>query len=414
MGRNCSIIAALLITITTAACGQDYTIPIDTVYPFILYEADTLYWGNDSSQLVEFYRNLDTVLQTQSGNISILHIGGSHVQAGIMSHRIRTRLLQAAAGRPASRGILFPYAAANKCNNPHDYTVTRSRPFTLIRNVYPTHDYPLGITGIAVWCADTLSSFSIRFNDSLLPVESDTVILLGNTKGWPTDPVLKVDTLYHFPDYKDTTTGRYYFYFDRPIRDFTFFFPCSKGDTFIVNGILLKNRRPGITFHSVGVNGADVEAYLRCQNLERDLALIQPDLVIFGIGVNDAFDANFDTLVFKNRYIRLIEKIRTVNPRCAFIFITNNDTYKRVRRGHYSVNRKGPAARDAMYRLAEYAGGAVWDQFAIMGGLESMEQWRQNKLARYDRVHFTTDGYNLIGDLFYNAFIRELPRHEHR
>jgi len=47
--------------------------------------------------------------------------------------------------------------------------------------------------------------------------------------------------------------------------------------------------------------------------------------------------------------------------------------------------------------------GAVFDQFEIMGGLQSMEKWRLAKLAQNDRIHFTKAGYELIGKLLFNA-----------
>ncbi|MDD4395772.1 MAG: GDSL-type esterase/lipase family protein, partial [Bacteroidales bacterium] len=132
---------------------------------------------------------------------------------------------------------------------------------------------------------------------------------------------------------------------------------------------------------------------------------INPDLVIFGIGINDAAGKDFDTTAFENNYLQLIQRIRSVNPDCAFIFMTNNDSYKRYSRKKYSVNMNGPIIRRSFYRLAQQTGGAVWDQFDIMGGLRSMEKWRTAQLAQYDRVHFTYKGYNLMGDLFYNAFV---------
>ena len=55
------------------------------------------------------------------------------------------------------------------------------------------------------------------------------------------------------------------------------------------------------------------------------------------------------------------------------------------------------------YRLADDCGGAVWDQFEIMGGLESMDTWYKEGLAQKDRIHFTNAGYKLLGDLLSNA-----------
>lgn len=379
---------------------------------YIHFEEDTLYWGHDSSTLVHFFSKLDHLLKTKQGNLHILHIGGSHIQAGTMTHRIRTHLLDELGEPAASRGFLFPYSTAPKCNNPYDYRISKMRPFNLIRNVYANHTFPLGASGIAVWTADTLNSFTVQMNAPNYDFAADTILLLGSAHGHSIDPILKEDTIYHFPDSIDLNKGIYFYYLQRKIKDFTIFLPCSKGDTFVVNGIILKNERPGITLSTIGVNGAQVTSYLRCANFTRDLELLHPDLVLFSIGVNDAFGNSFDTLIFKNNYLKLVEQIRSVNPDCAFIFFSNNDTWKRGTKSRYYVNSTGPLVADVMYRLADLTGGAVWDQFSIMGGLRSMDDWRKKGLAQKDRVHFTAAGYNLVGDLFYEAFIRELKKRE--
>ncbi|MCQ2283979.1 MAG: GDSL-type esterase/lipase family protein [Bacteroidales bacterium] len=374
---------------------------------YIHFDEDTLYWGSRTGNVQNLFTRLDQLLTTKQGDLHIVQIGGSHIQAGTMSHRIRKHLLDEYGASPASRGMIFPYSTAANCNNPHDYRVSKDKTFNLIRNVYQNYTFPLGASGIAVWNANEMNSITIKMNDSEHDFTADTIILLGSTRGWPIDPILKEDTIYHFPDHEDTVNGRYYFFFDHPVRDFTLYFPCSQGDTFIVNGILLKNSLPGITYTSIGVNGAQVTSYLRCQNFVRDMKLLQPDLVIFNIGVNDAYGAGFDSIGFKNNYLKLVQKIREANPNCSFIFFSNNDTWKRARKGYY-VNPTGPEVKDVMFRLADLTGGAVWDQFSIMGGLKSMETWRRKGLAQKDHVHFTAAGYNLIGDLFYDAFIREI------
>ena len=380
----------------------------DSTFAFIRFNDDTLCWGKDSMPLVRFYEKLDRVIRTRRGNVHIMHIGGSHVQAGTMSHRIRKHVLAEYGGEPADRGLIFPYSAANACNNPRDYCITRSDVFSLIRNVYKEYPSPLGMSGISVYCTQSTHSIKFRMNEPDYDFATDTLVLFGRSNGMYIDPVLKYDTIWRFPDEADLDNERYYFYLDRPLQEFTFYFPCGAADTFFVNGVWLKNGKPGVTFTSIGVNGAAVPSYLRCKNFTRDMKAFPPDLVIFGIGVNDAFGNDFDSTAFKNNYLQLIARIREANPDCAFIFLSNNDTWKKVRRGRYAVNNTGPEVSDVMHRLANLTGGACWDQFEVMGGLGSMAKWQAKGLAQKDRVHFTVNGYNLIGDLFWHAFVQPL------
>ena len=163
--------------------------------------------------------------------------------------------------------------------------------------------------------------------------------------------------------------------------------------------------------HGIGVNGASVPSYLRCEDFERDLALIKPDLVIFGIGINDAAEKDFDKWIFKQNYKELIKIIQRVNPDCAMLFMTNNDSFKRIKKNKYQVNENGLVAQQAFMEMGKKYNAAVWDQFDIMGGLNSMKEWEDAGLAKKDKVHFTNEGYRLLGDLLYNAFIDRYIEH---
>ena len=400
---------SLLILLCTTASAQS-PVPVDTL-PFAHFENDTLAFDPATSNLTDFFQKMDKVIASGEGNVNILHIGGSHVQAGTMSHRIRRNLLNDFPDRVARRGMIFPYSVAPKCNNPADYRVGKNVTFSLIRNVYKDIDRPLGVTGIAVYTSDTTAQIKIRLNDSTIAFPTHHIVLLGYPDStWALDydvrvvPSIIVGDDEYYPVEIDTNARRYIY--DVPTMKDSFLLKINNYDntTFTLTGILLDDDAPGLTFHSIGVNGAQVTSYLKCVNFEEDLQLLSPDLVIFGIGINDAAGSNFDTVAFKNNYLELTRRIRTVSPDCAFIFLTNNDSYRKVKK-KYSVNHNGELAREVFYRLAAETGGAVWDQFDIMGGLRSMDKWRIAGYAQYDRVHFTVKGYNLIGNLFYNAFI---------
>ena len=65
-------------------------------------------------------------------------------------------------------------------------------------------------------------------------------------------------------------------------------FSITKLDTlqkeFALYGLLLETDDPGICYHSIGVNGASVPSYLRCDMFSQHLTQVIPDLVIFSIG----------------------------------------------------------------------------------------------------------------------------------
>ena len=171
-----------------------------------------------------------------------------------------------------------------------------------------------------------------------------------------------------------------------------------------------ENDWDGLVYHAVGINGADVPAWLRCRHLPEDLKLIRPDLAIFGIGINDANvpPQKFDPEQFKAHYRELIALFKSANPHCALLFVTNNDCLLNLGRRHGKrTNPNTARVAKAFKELAAETGGAVWDQYHIMGGSRSSALWRGKRLMRPDRIHFTAEGYHLIGDMLYNAIITD-------
>ena len=61
--------------------------------------------------------------------------------------------------------------------------------------------------------------------------------------------------------------------------------------------------------------------------------------------------------------------------------------------------------RPAFEEIAAGCDGAYWDLYDIMGGAGSMDAWVNANLARTDRIHFTPDGYTILGNLLFNALM---------
>ncbi len=373
-------------------------------YPFIRYKENRLQYADRSESLARFFDRWQRMEATGQGNINIVHIGGSHVQAGTMSNTIRQRLMHDHPRLVAGRGMLFPYSAAARCNNPADYRVRCPQKVALTRNIYKEYPHPLGLCGISITASDSLTEVGILLRDSTVDYATSRIIVLGHS-GQGVVPQLLIDGRTVYPSYVDRRTDRHVFNLAGAVDSFVVQLPCRAGEQFTLTGIYLDNLKPGFSFHSIGVNGASVPDYLRCQHFTRDLRLLRPDMVIFGLGINDASKSDFDTAQFRLHYLALVDSVRRVNPDCALVFITNNDSFTKLRRRKYRVNANGPLAREVFHRVAREVGGVVWDQFQLMGGLRSMEQWQRAKLAQSDRVHFTRAGYQLLGDLFYEALM---------
>ena len=391
-------------------------VPLDSTLPFIRYDLNQLYIGSDSTVLNALFDKWQRVAETGEGSLSIVHIGASHVQAGTLPHEVRRNILRAFPDRVGDRGMVFPYSAAARCNNPGDYAVRSDRPLELCRCVYKEPTKQLGLCGISVTAQDSTARIDMALRNEGIDYQTNQVILFGyESDSLPHDtavvPLLGYQGKEIAPSYVDPATRRYVFNLESATDSFRIVLPCGPGQMFTLTGVYLGHHGGGISYHSIGVNGAAVRSYLdKCPYLTRDLRLLRPDLVIFGIGINDASGPNFDSALFHAEYRRLADSIRSVSPSCAFLYVTNNDSYRRVGRSRVA-NTRALQVRAVMRRLAQETQGAMWDQFGVMGGLKSMTRWRNAKLGQRDRVHFTNAGYALIGDLLTNALFDAINHH---
>jgi len=403
--------------------GQEAIMPRQLPdYEFIHFEKNHLLYPSDESAAMErFFSKLDSVVDLGQGNVSILHIGGSHVQAGAFTQQFRDDLLNIGDDLMGGPYFLFPFTAGGT-NNPSHYVVHATGDWRYCRNaVQRDEDKRMGLAGAALTTNDSTATIQIvtreRYPSEMPPYYTfNKVSLLGFSETDNVVPAISFqgDTLHCDCNYIYNDTAVLYTFMLPVYTDSICILFDSVPGEFTLTGVLLEDGRPGINVHGVGVNGASVASYLRCDDFERDLALIRPDLVVFGIGINDALNSDFKPEDFKSNYRELIALVQNVNPDCALLFVTNNDSYKKrrvKRRTVYEANPNGKVAERAFMELGDEYHAAVWDQFAIMGGFKSMRKWEKEKLARRDKVHFTREGYTLMGDLLYNALIEQYIEH---
>ena len=362
-------------------------------YPFVRADLNVVEKPAGASPSYDlFLRKLDTLILTGGVDLRVLHVGGSHVQGGTWSDRLRRDFLSLRYGADGGRGLVFPFSAAGT-NTPASYSSSYSGNWESATCLKP-HDVTLGLTGMAVTARDT----SARVVIDLLPREShmlqqrytfDRVDVLGEGSLEPVLLLNKKDTL-------RGVNGHFVlpYYTDWVQLGFT-----GSGE-FTLRGLYLDKSNQGFSLMEAGVNGASTAAWLRCDLWEQDLRRVMPDLVIFSIGINDIQGADFDTRRFKEHYRELIKAVRRVNPYCAILFSGINDSWRRR-----DVNSNTAAAEQAFRDLAKECTGVFWDWYRVMGGYGSIARWQEAGLAQADKVHLTPAGYKLVADLMFDAIL---------
>ncbi len=370
-------------------------------YNFIQYHKNKIYQPAESA-LASFFQKINA-LETTSGQdkVSIVHIGDSHIQADFFSGRVR-RLLQ---GRfsDGGRGFTFPYAAAHT-NNPKDYVTEYTGDWQGKRSVSQKTFSRWGISGVNAITHDQEATITIRPNTEMGQNFRIKKIKIFYPVFDPRSFHVQIDTDYENIIAKHTDREGFVEYtFDRPQASVTLRMSkvIAHQNQFIMQGISVENDASGVVYHAIGANGAEVPTFFRCKDFGKHLKALMPDLVVISLGANDAHSYRFQPEAYKKNFQALIQDIREASPQTSIMVTTPGDAYRGSQ-----FNKNPSKARDALYILAQEMNLAIWDFYDVMGGTRSIEKWRGNNLAQQDRLHLTIKGYNLQGNLFYNALTK--------
>jgi len=398
-----------VIGLKDSVSGQDFT-GIGLKYPFLKLDQNQIifYGNNPESDLL--FQKMDQIVLEGSGTLKVLHIGGSHVQGGALQHHMREGLNTFLPGAKGERGFFFPYVLANT-NMPEDYKVTYTGKWTGCRSSLSGHHCDWGVSGISAITQNENATIQVKIDGHLQePYFFKRARIYYAMK--PESYEITLDTGLVAERVSVDSSGRFIeFAFSERQEELRL--KLRKSDSvqkdFTIQGIEFLNDEAGITYHTLGVNGVKAASYLRGEKFSDQLSYLKPDLVLFGLGINDANvpENNFNYVKYKQEYDTLIRMFQLANPNVQMIFFTNNDSY--YKRSY--PNKNVFKVREVMVELAKKHNAAIWDFFEIMGGLQSIFLWEKAALAKHDYIHLTPKGYQLQAQLFLNAFKRAYIDH---
>jgi lysophospholipase L1-like esterase len=393
-------------TSAVAPSSKLNAIGMESSYGFIQYDKNILHIENPEQRWNALFDRFEKLAFEGDGKISIVHIGGSHVQGGYLTDRLRNNFSAMVSNSSGERGFVFPYEMA-KTNSPKSIRCKWSGSWTGCRNSVNGSDCLWGLSGINATCNDmaaNVSISSVKADSSLYKFNKVKIYYHASQ-----NVEINLDSNLHIlSSFIDTLNGyaEYSFTPEVDVLNFGYHTTDSLAGTFTLQGVYLGESSNGITYNAIGVNGASTRSYLKCERFDEHLQTLHPDLAIFGIGINDANVpvGEFDAALYEARYDSLIRQFRFANPNTCILLVTNNDTYYQKR----YPNKNALVVQEVMYRLAKKHDGAVFDLFTVMGGLGSINQWQQANLAATDKIHLSKKGYELQADLMAFAFQKAL------
>ena len=339
--------------------------------------------------------------------ITVLYLGDSHVQNGALTRVFRKRLQEMFGD--GGRGLFFPYSLA-KSYAPDDMKSTHSGKWQCSSAMQDDPVLPLGVLGYACRTDEVGASFTVEFSKPLKPgilriffaVEGGGAILSVQTDGKLTK--IRASSSATSP-LKITTK--------RPTNKVTLSLVSKESEqvSFTIFGV--SHERTFVkTFalvHTAGVGGARFDGPLLSTLFVQHLESLSPDLVVLDYGTNDILynDAIPDKLEQTIRQV--IERVRQAVPKATIVLTSVQDLF------YKGKNIRSTAEfRTLVQRIATEERCLFWDWFDIAGGQGSLLDWQKQGLARKDLIHLTAQGYELKGQLFFDALKRTIAQWKKR
>ncbi len=394
---------------------RDLDTSFRTTYPFVHYGVNNFKFYSEKSPNFELlYQKMEHMIATKKGKLNFYHIGGSHIQADIYTHDAREFLESNWKGLQGERGWVFPFDLA-RTNNPENYEFSSPNSWRAHRSVvHKPSQYKVdyGLLGAVITCPDSVITIRFKHDRTIVNTPIDHIRIYHNIGEFPYWMHFGPDELLVWKTTHNPEVGYTDVYLCDPVDTLNIQFQRTgeQAPELEIYGFLLMNNLPGISYTSIGINGAGLYTYLENDRFEEQLKSYPPDFFAYSVGTNDGnttYD-RFNPDVYKRNLEKMMQMALSANPDCALLLTVPNDSYYHKRYLNKNIARE----RTVIIELAEQYKMAVWDLYGVMGELGSSKTWQQNDLMTSDLVHFTRDGYHFKGKLYIDAMLKFMDQLE--
>ncbi len=350
----------------------------------------------NGSSLDSFYIKLAAIKKNKKGVVRIVHIGDSHIQSGYFPGYLRNNLQQFFGN--AGRGLVFPYDVI-QTTSPPDINSSSNTGWSLSKVIGPGTNLA-GVSGFGIQTRTVGANIDLSIRTEEKGTSFNRLkFFINNPSSW----IVRAGnnaTSYFVKNTEDNKTLYGEIQLENPTNSFLISsLPSGSPQSFF--GVSLENDQPGILYHAIGVNGARFEQYNAASLFWQQLPGLQADLYIVSLGTNEAQRNSFESASFRKQVALFLQKLRATAPRAAILFTTAADSY--------IAGHPNPVLRLLNISLFEYCTEhsiPVWDLYRVTNGFGSAYNWLSRGMMNVDLVHFTPGGYQLQGQLLFNALAK--------
>lgn len=403
----------LLSGITCFAGPQKDAVKFTSVYKYTFDKGSENVIRDKKNVLYPLFEKLRYLREIRKGEVpdssltvSIIHLGDSHIQADMLSSKVRV-LFQEYFGN-AGRGLIAPLRLT-KTNESKSYRLTSDKLWDYNRLIKPG-SIPIGIAGLGLQLNDTIASLSLETINESFPGEwsFNNITAFYNTEG----------SFLQMPENNLIATRVRLNSFAENIQlnssvnsiNLDLLSPINNNISFY--GFNLSNGNSGVYYHAIGINSAKFIDYSDKMTLCEQVSVLNPQLIIISLGVNDAASTRvLDEDAFYSAVSDVVFYLRKYSPDATVLLTTPAEIYRRYGRGKRGPNTNIAIVRNLIIRYAETNGYPYWDLFGITGGKNSVHQWNKKKLLVRDGVHYTQQGYEFQGELLFEALMKSYNKY---
>jgi lysophospholipase L1-like esterase len=157
--------------------------------------------------------------------------------------------------------------------------------------------------------------------------------------------------------------------------------------------------QPGVTWESIGINGAEAPLILKWDQplFSSYLKDNSPALIVLAYGTNEAASSYWDEETYSQTFASIIDTLHQYVPESSILVVGPGDRSVTQHRGWHPYGGTDRII-EAQRAVCRTHGCAFWDWRQRMGGLGAMQQWVYAGWAQPDHTHFTGTGYKALAD----------------
>ncbi len=185
-----------------------------------------------------------------------------------------------------------------------------------------------------------------------------------------------------------------------------------------VFGVSFERSGPGVTYDSLGLNGASTVVMSRVfaqRNWAQELRHRSPDLLIINYGTNEAGFASFVHKQYEEELLMAISKVRAAIPEASILIMGPMDRGKRNGTSIKTMETI-PEIIAIQERVAKETGCGFFNTFEAMGGDSTMARWyeKQPRMVAADLIHPSPKGARIVAEAFTKQLMMGFTRYKVR